>query len=74
MKKFKFSVLILGITWLSACSSENSRVNNESGSSGNGATNDSSTTNPVNSEYGTPNASENPVDSAQSVEQQNNPQ
>lgn len=32
---------------------------------------DSSTTNPVNSEYGTPNASENPVDSAQNINRKN---
>lgn len=64
--------LILGVTtsvWVSACSNEKSGTSNNSSESGTSANTDSSTTNPINSEYGTPNASENPVDSAQSANQ-----
>ncbi|MDQ4141924.1 MAG: hypothetical protein M3142_15560 [Bacteroidota bacterium] len=69
MKKLFLIIGITGSVWLSACSNEKSGTNNASGESGTTAGNDSSTTNPINSEYGTPNASENPVDSAQSANQ-----
>ena len=72
MKKLFLLFFITGGMWLTSCSNEKTGINNESVTTG--AENDSSTTNPVNSEYGTPNASENPVDSAQSVNEGNNPQ
>ncbi|MDB5263162.1 MAG: hypothetical protein JWQ14_2443 [Adhaeribacter sp.] len=67
MKKVHLTLIFLSILSLSACSNQNTGIHNESGSAGNAAANDSSTTNPINSEYGTPNASENAVDSAQSA-------
>ncbi|PSR55756.1 hypothetical protein AHMF7605_20745 [Adhaeribacter arboris] len=69
MKKLLLIFGLIGSTWLSACSNEKSGANNAAAESGTTAENDSSTTNPINSEYGTPNASENPVDSAQSAKQ-----
>ncbi|KAA5541245.1 hypothetical protein [Adhaeribacter rhizoryzae] len=67
MKKFTFVLLVASVYLLPACSSEKTNTNTEAASSSEAATaDDSSTTNPINSEYGTPNSSENPVDSAQS--------
>ena len=69
MKKIQLLLLITGLLSFAACSNEKSGINNESGSAGNEAANDSSTTNPVNSEYGTPNSSESMVDSVKASEQ-----
>jgi uncharacterized lipoprotein YajG len=66
MKKIKLTIVSLGILSLAACSNQNTGINNEAENPA--AQNDSSTTNPVNSEYGTPNASENKVEAAQSEE------
>lgn len=72
MRRIFFIIGVTGSLWISACANKDSGINNESGSAGTTA-NDSSTTNPVNSEYGTPNASENPVDSAQNANQEQAP-
>ena len=69
MKKIQLLLLITGLLSFAACSNQKSGINNESGSAGNEAANDSSTTNPVNSEYGTPNASESKADSVKDTEQ-----
>ncbi len=69
MKKIFLVTSLIGFIWLSACSSDKSGTSNAAGESGTSTENDSATTNPINSEYGTPNASENPVDSAQSANQ-----
>ena len=71
MKKLFIIISVAGSIWFSACSNEKSGTSNTPGDSGTTVENDSSTTNPINSEYGTPNASENPVDSAQSANQDN---
>jgi uncharacterized protein YdeI (BOF family) len=67
MKKLLFIISLIGSICLNACSHDSSKTSNATGESTTGTQNDSSTTNPINSEYGTPNASENPVDSAQSA-------
>ena len=69
MKKIQLLLLITGLLNFTACSNEKSGINNESGSAGNEAANDSSTTNPVNSEHGTHNSSESMVDSVKATEQ-----
>lgn len=71
MKKITFIILLASVLSLPACSGEKTNTNTESSSSEAATANDSSTTNPINSEYGTPNSSENPTDSAQSKSEEN---
>ena len=60
---------IIGSLFFASCSSDKTGIHAENGTTTSGVMNDtdSSTTNPVNSEYGTPNASENTVDSTQNA-------
>jgi hypothetical protein len=69
MKKLPYYLLFTGVLLFTACSGDAIKSDAESNASEEATANDSSTTNPMNSEYGTPNASENPVDSAQSANQ-----
>ncbi|GEO02943.1 hypothetical protein AAE02nite_06070 [Adhaeribacter aerolatus] len=72
MKKISLILLLAGAIYLPACSGEKTSTTTESESAEADTANDSSTTNPINSEYGTPNSSENPTDSAQSANKSNN--
>jgi hypothetical protein len=74
MKKLPIVFLLAGALWFPACSGEKTSTDNDSGSSETATANDSSTTNPINSEYGTPNSSENPTDSAQNAQKGNKSQ
>jgi len=73
MKKILVIFSLTASLGICSCSNQNSGINNEAGSTNSTAVDDSSTANPMNSEYGTPNASENPLDSAQSVNQDSVP-
>ena len=64
-----FLIAITGTLWLSGCANKESGINNEAGNTA--AQDDSSTTNPINSEYGTPNSSEETVDSTQNAAENN---
>lgn len=72
MKKLMFLITITGTLWLAACANKESGINTEA--SNPAAQDDSSTTNPMNSEYGTPNASQEMVDSTQNTNENNTPE
>ena len=74
MKKLPLMLLMGGVLAFTACSGEKTSTTTETNSSEAATANDSSTTNPINSEYGTPNSSENPTDSAQSANEESNSQ
>ena len=67
-----FLLTITATLCLAGCANKESDINNEAGNSA--AQDDSSTTNPMNSEYGTPNASQEMVDSTQSANDNNTPE
>lgn len=69
MKKLPYYLLLSGLLLCAACSGDAIKADAESNVSEEATANDSSTTNPMNSEYGTPNATQNRVDAAQSEQE-----